>query len=164
MTSRVPHHGRSRFHILRDHSPRAYQCVRPDRQAAADHRPGADARAALDTGLEKLPVGVRLRQPLARRRTRVLVVDEEHSVSDEYLVRNRHAGADERVTLDLAVSADLHSALDLDERANASPVSDLAAVEIRERLDDHVLAERDIFDHAIRRVVYRPVSHPDRPR
>src|SRR5207248_10733338 len=70
-----------------------------------------------------------------------------------------HAVADDRVALDLAVRADDSAALDFDIWADARVVADLAAVEVRERVDDDVIAELDIVDQAVRRVVDRTVSH-----
>ena len=78
---------------------------------------------------------------------------------DEHLVLDLDAVADERVALDLAARADRRPALDLDERADPRVVADPAAVEVRERLDDDVLAELDVVDQPVRRVVDGPVSH-----
>jgi len=66
------------------------------------------------------------------------------------------------VTLDLAAGADLHAALDFDERPNPGVVADLAAVEIRERLDDHVVSELDVVDEARLGSVDWPGGHPRR--
>ena len=80
------------------------------------------------------------RPPGGRRGTPV--VDEHHAVTDEHPVPDRDAVADEGVALHLAALADHRAALDLDERADLSPVADRAAVEVREGPDDHVVAER----------------------
>ena len=98
--------------------------------------------------------------PEAAVAARPLVVDEHDAVADEHLVLDRDAVADERVALDLAAGADHGAALDLDERADPRAVADRAAVEVRERLHDDVLAEHDVVgDQPPRRVVDGRVSH-----
>jgi hypothetical protein len=76
------------------------------------------------------------------------VGDERAAASDEDFVFDLDAGADERMTLDLAALSDHDPALDFDERPDACVVSEAAAVEIRERLDDHALTEFDIVQEA----------------
>jgi hypothetical protein len=87
------------------------------------------------------PVVVRLEAAVVCRRTREPVVHEHDAMPDEHLVFDLHPGADERVAGDLAAGADGHAALDLDKRPDARLVSDRAAVQIRERVDDDSLAE-----------------------
>ncbi len=101
----------------------------------------------------------RLKRAVRGRRSRVLVVDEHHAVPDEHLVLDRHTVADERMALDLAVRADHRTALNLDERADPRVVADPAPVEVRERLDDDLVAELDVVQDPVRSVVDRPVRH-----
>ena len=126
-----------------------------DPQAAEDDRARADRGAPLDDRRQELPVVVGLQGALVRRRARPLVVDEDDPVPDEDLVADLDTRADERVALDLAARADGRAALDLDERPDARPVADPAAVEVRERLDDHALAELDVVDQPVGRLVRR---------
>ena len=42
---------------------------------------------------------------------------------------------------------------------DAALVADPAAVEVRERVDDDAVAELDVVDQPVRRLVGRPVSH-----
>ena len=91
--------------------------------------------------------------------TREFVIDEDHAVADEDLVFDLDARADEGMALDLAVGADARALLNLHERPYAGVVTDLAAVKIRERVDDDVLPERHSFDEPIRRLVDRAVAH-----
>ena len=109
-----------------------------------------------------LPVVVPCKVTVLIRRLRELVVDEHHPVADEHAVADPHAVADERVALDLAALADHSSALNLDERADARSGTDAAAVEIREREDDDTLAELDVGDEPVRRLVRRLQSHRGR--
>jgi hypothetical protein len=62
------------------------------------------------------------------------------------------------VALHLAVRAHNRSTLNLDEGADGRVVADGAAVEVRERTDNDVLAELDVRDLAERRIVDRAVS------
>ena len=66
---------------------------------------------------------------------------------------------DERVTRDLATSADDGAALDLDERADARSVADRASVQVDECLHDDVFAEGDVVEQAARSLVGRLLSH-----
>lgn len=86
------------------------------------------------------------------------------AVAHEHLVADLNAVADEGVTLDLAVRAHDGSPLDLDEGADAGIVADSAAVEVRERMDDDVLAEFHVVDQAMWRVVGGPASHFQKTR
>src|SRR5439155_12265669 len=94
-----------------------------------------------------------LEAAVGARGTRVLVVDEHDAVTDEDLVLDRHAVAYERVALHLAAGADARAALNLDERPDARPVPDRAAVEVRERADPDVVAEVDVVEEAADRLV-----------
>src|SRR6266550_905089 len=61
--------------------------------------------------------------------------------------------------LPLAPGADHGAALDLHEWTDTRLVTDSAAIEIRERLHDHALAEVDVLDQAMWGVVRGLVSH-----
>jgi hypothetical protein len=65
-------------------------------------------------------------------------------VADEHFVLDRHAVADERVALHLAVRANHCTSLNLDERADSRVVADPTPVEIREWRDNDVVAEFDL--------------------
>jgi hypothetical protein len=100
-------------------------------------------------------------EPIARRRGRArkAVVDEHHAMPHEHLVLDDDAVTHERVALDLAVTADHHTMLNLDERADPGVVADAAAVKVRERVDEHVRAKLDLGDKPIWRVVRRLRRH-----
>ena len=140
-------------HVARDDRAGPDDRTGPDPDAAEDDRAGAQRGAALDDRLQQLPVLLRLQGAVARRRARVLVVDEHDAVPDEDLVLDRDPLADEGVALDLAAGADPRSPLDLDERPDPGRVADLAAVEIRERSDDDVRPEADVVEQPVGRVV-----------
>src|SRR5262249_10768239 len=119
----------------------------------------SDARAVLDDDADELPVPRASESAGLVRRPRALVVHEDDAVPNEDAVADLDAVADERVALDLAAGADHGTGLDLDERPDSRPVADPAAVQVRERVDDDVLAELDVGDQPERRVVARPVAH-----
>ena len=128
--------------------------------AAEDDAPEpSDARASHDASAAASSRPRACSAPVAVRGARALVVDEHHAVADEHLVLDLDALADERVALDLAARADAGAALDLDERPDPRLVADPAAVEVGEGVDDDVVAELDVVDQPVGRVVGRPVSH-----
>lgn len=157
--------------ILRERAGR-YSCNRyagcnipRDDRSGADHRSGADSDAAEDyysraerrstfyDRFLKLPVGLRLNGAGFRGSSREPVVHEKNTVSNEDLVLDRHARADERMALNLAVGTDRDLPLDLDERAHAGTLADLAAVEVRERMQYDVATQLDVVEKSIERLV-----------
>jgi hypothetical protein len=114
--------------------------------------------------LDGCPVGRRLQAAVRPGRTWVLVVDEEDTVADEDLVFDPDPVADEGVALDLAAGSHDRTSLDLDERTNCGVAADPAAVEVRERHHHDLLAEVDVVDQTVRRVVPGPISHGRRSR
>ena len=74
-------------------------------------------------------------------------------MTDEDVVFDRHAFADERVAGDLAVLSDLGVLLNLDKGADLGVVADLAAVEVDE------LGELDVLARASRRRNAQVVAH-----
>jgi hypothetical protein len=80
-------------------------------------------------------------------------------VSDKNLVLDCDSVADERVTLDLAVRTNHRTALNFDECSNASSCADAAAVQVREGIHDHSLAEVDVVDEAVRRIIRWHIRH-----
>ena len=74
----------------------------------------------------------------------IAIIDERHTVTDEYLGLDGHAFADEGMTRDLATSADSRALLNLDERADLCLVADLATVKVDEGEDPHVATELDV--------------------
>ena len=78
-------------------------------------------------------------------------------MSDERIIFNGHAFADEGVAGDLHAPPNFRALLNLDERADAALVADLASVEIDEIVDPdvstqlHVVRDCDAFHIVIRR-------------
>ena len=84
------------------------------------------------------------RPPPAGRGAWIVVVDEIDAVTDEDLVFNGHAFADEGVAGNLAVASDRDAFLNLDERADPGAVPDLTTVEIDEVVNVYVATELDV--------------------
>src|SRR6185369_2287373 len=77
------------------------------------------------------------------------VVNKHDAVTDEDLVFDLHALADETMRRDFTVAAHAGVLLDFDERSNAGSVANLAAVKIYEVIDFDVAPEFDVGrDHA----------------
>ena len=128
----------------RDDGAGADQRAGADPHPAEDDRARAERRAPLDDRRSQLPVLVGLQaavRGVARGRLSLMNITPWPTNTSSSIV---DAVADEGVTLDLAARADRRAALDLDERPDPGPVADAAAVEVRERLDDDVLAELDV--------------------
>src|ERR1700741_4109192 len=135
---RVPGHHRAGRHVARDDRAGADDGSLTHRHAAEDRGTGPDARAIADARADQLPVLAGLQRTVAVDGAGVLVVHEDDAVADEAPVADLDPVADVGVALDLAVAPDRHAAGDLDERADARPVADLAAVQVRELVDDDV--------------------------
>ena len=81
-------------------------------------------------------------------------------MADEALVLDVHAFADEAVAADFAAASDAGVLLHLDEGADAGLVTDFAAVEVHEGMDDHVPAEADIIGDAAILAAHRVIRPP----
>src|SRR5262249_59131865 len=163
-TGGIAHDGLAGGDVARDHCAGTHERPLADRDAPEQDSAGTDRGPTPDAHRKQRPVLFCLKRAVLRRRLRELVVHEHHAVPDEYLVLDRDTVTDERVTLDLAIGPDDGAALYLDERSDPRVVTDPAAVEVRERVNDDVLAELDVIDVPVGRVVDRTVSHAGRTR
>ena len=116
---------------MRHHSPGADQRPCPDRHAAHDHRTTADRSAPVHQNRGHLPI-FRAGAPPPNRRTRLLVIDEDHSVTDENFILEREAFAKKAVGRNLAAGPNPHITLDLDERPDRRLGANCAPVEVHE--------------------------------
>ena len=110
-----------------------------DDDAAENCRPRADARSPPDSSWLDFPVCFRLQRAARRGRARVLVIDEINAVADEDFVFDRDAFTDESVARYFAVAAYPDTFLNLDEGADLCAVADLAAIQVDEVINRHVL-------------------------
>src|SRR5207247_5811005 len=115
-----------------------------DRHTAKNGRVAADARASFHGGRHDGPIGISLHRAFVGHRPRVSVVNEIDAVADEDFVFDRDASTDKAVARQFAVAADAGAFLDFDERADLCPVTDFAAVEVDEVVDDYVPAELNV--------------------
>ena len=105
---------------------------------------------AADTGLGShdrwnyLPIQVSLKCAAFSCSARIFIVDENDAVADKNLVLDRDAFTDKAMRGNFAVTAYACTSLNLDERADARAVADLAAIEINEVMDFDVAAELDV--------------------
>jgi len=135
--------------IFRDDGAGAHDGVFADRDAAQDRRIATDARPRFHNCRDHFPVGIALQRAALGRRARILVVDKNDAMANENFVFDGHAFADETVTRDFAVAADARAFLNLNERADARSVADLAAVKIYEVMNFDIAPEFDVGrDHA----------------
>src|SRR5688500_6554756 len=76
-------------HVTSDDGARADEGALSNGDAAENDRPGADGGAAANVRRQNGPVGLGLETPGLGGRTRIVVVDEVHVVTDEYLILDR---------------------------------------------------------------------------
>jgi hypothetical protein len=140
---------------MRNHGTGSHDRPRADPYAGHDDRARADRCTPLDSAAFQVPVRLRLQLTRSIGCPRKAIVDENRPVTDEYLIFDHDAVADESVALDLATPSDRCAPLDLYERPYLSFVSDSTAVQIRERVDDHVFPEPDFRDESEGSIVHR---------
>ena len=126
-TSRVTTAAGADQRVLANHHIRQDGCSRSNRRTFLDQRD-------LD-----FPILLRLERPCLARRTRKRVVDERDIVSDKDLVFDRHAFTNEGMARYFAPTADFGILLNLDKGPNFCIVTDLAAIEVDEFRELHVL-------------------------
>src|SRR5215472_589970 len=88
--------------------------------------------ALLDQGPLDFPIAFRLELAFPGRCARIGIVDEGDSMSDEDVVFDGHAFADEGMARNLAILPNGRVLLNFDERANLGVLSNFAAVKINE--------------------------------
>jgi len=142
-----------------DHGAGSHESPRPDSHPAEDDDSGAERGAPFHHRSQEGPISVALGSAFVGGGAREPVVDEENPVTDENLILDLHAVANERVARDLARRAYRRSPLDLDEGSDAGVTPDAAAVEVAERPDGHVLPELDVVDQPERSGVCRAIGH-----
>ena len=90
------------------------------------------------------PVGVGLQVTPFGGRARILVVDENHTMTDEDFVFQADAFADKTVTGDFTVASDARALLNLHKRPDRRSVADLTAVEIYEMMNCDIAPELNV--------------------
>jgi len=129
---------------VRHYGTGANQCTLADRDTTEYGGVRADRRTSANSGGKALPIVSSLDLAVGSCRIRVQVVDEHGAMRDHYFVLNRHAFADEGMTLDLAALADLAAGLYLHESSDPGLVSYFAAVKVYKTVDSNVSAEDNV--------------------
>jgi hypothetical protein len=119
----------------------ADRCIFSHRNSAKQSRAGSNRCAAFDQSILAIPVAVRFRKAGHRGSSRIPIVNEDHPVPDKYFSFDLHSFTNEGVTGNLAARSDARAFLDLNERPNASFVSDLASIQIHESIDADITPE-----------------------
>src|SRR5208282_1960742 len=110
-------------HVARHHAARPDDDSFTDGDAAEDGGAGANRRPAFYPRRDHLPVGLRLQRAVGGG-VGVLVVDERYVVTDEHVVFNGDALANERVARHFHVVTNAGVFLDLDEGPDLGVVAD----------------------------------------
>src|SRR5712692_2579502 len=144
-------HQRIGWDVVRDGGTGPHHGAFANRDSADDRGVGADARTPADERGNHLPVSDLQEFPFVIDRRRIAVVREANMRPDKHTVLDRDARGNEDERLDLHVSAEHHSTLDLDERRDFAVAADLATKQIHlvGVMHDDVRPELHIWrDHA----------------
>ena len=160
-TGRYACHRRPWRHVARDHRAGADECADTDAHSTEDDGARTDRRPVLDERSKQLPV----RPPPGARRSAVVARGCLSFTNMTPCPTNTSSSistpSQTKVWLWILQRSPIRDTpLDLDEGADSRAVSDRAAVEIRERMDDNILAERDVVEQPI----WSVVRGLDRPR
>ena len=124
---------------------RTDDCAFPNRDAAKNRGATPNTRPTFHDRWHDRPVSLSLQCAALRCRARVFVIDKSDPMTNEHLVLDVDAFANEAMTRDLAIAADSRALLNLDERTDLRVVADFAAVKVDEVIDNHVPPELDIW-------------------
>lgn len=133
-----------RWHIFCDDAAGTDQRTLTNGDAAEDRGVRTDRGTLLYQGFDAGPVCVCLQTAGGGRRAGEEVVGEHDTMTDENLVFDRHAFADETMRGDFAAASDLRSLLNFDKGPDLGLVANFATVEIRECENTNVLSEFDV--------------------
>ena len=129
---RIARDNRIPRHVFGDDAARADNGIFADLRFGKNCGVGADGCALADESLLDLPVCLGLERSSRRGGSRISVIDEHDSMTNEDVVLNRDSFADEGVAGDFAVFSDPGILLDFNEGADLRIGSDFTAVEVDE--------------------------------
>src|SRR5215467_11617409 len=130
--------------VFGDHAARSDDGVLADGGVAENGGSRTDRCSPLDDGMLHLPVSLSLQIPIRSGCTRVSVINEHHTMTDEDIVLDRDPLANKGVTGDLASFPHDGILLNLDECTNFGFSTDFASVEIDELGKLHALPQLDV--------------------
>src|SRR5688572_32684787 len=112
-------------------------------------------------GRHHRPIRLSLR-PAVDGRARARVVDEDDTVSDEYIIFDRDSFADKAVRRDFAALTDDRPLLDFDERADLGLTTNPAAIQVHEigAKDDDTFTESNAGRDRHRGILLPHASEP----
>jgi hypothetical protein len=130
--------------IPRDHAAGADQGIFPDGDAAEQDRAGANGGAALDQGGNTIPVGFRLQLSIFIGCARIQVIGKNHVVTDEDILFQGHAFANETMAGNFTAMADARALLDFHKGADFHVVANFATVKVGKGKEPDIFAQLHI--------------------
>src|SRR5258708_12830403 len=138
---RVSRYGRIGRNVFRYKASSADNRIFSDRDSPEQRCPGADRRPALNQSILTIPIRFALQLTRRIGRTRIFVVNEGHTMTNENARLDGNAFADKGVAAYFTMIPDLGPFLDFYERPYLRLVPDFATVKMNERVDAHVSTE-----------------------
>src|ERR1035438_7625125 len=138
---RVSSHDRVGWDIFGDNASGSNDRILTDTDIGEYGDARSDRCAPVNDGALYLPVSFRLQAAIGRRRSRIAVVDESHSMTDEDVILDHDPFTDEGVTGNLAALANRSVLLNLDKGADLGIVAYLTTVEVDELRQPHIRAQ-----------------------
>lgn len=126
---------------MRNYRTSSHKCAFTHSDSAKNDGTAADRGTPTNTSCHHIPIDWSLRLAGLRRGAGIEVIDEHYPVTDENFVLDRDTFTKERVTRDFATGTDRHPSLDFDKSSDTCVVTDLAAIEINEAMQHHVLPQ-----------------------
>jgi hypothetical protein len=137
----ITRYGRIGRNVFRYKASSADNCIFSDRDSPEQRCPGADRRSAFNQSILTIPIRFALQLTRRVGRTRIFVVNEGHTMTNENTRLDGNAFADKAVAADFTMIPDLGPFLDFYERPYLRLVPDLATVKVNERVDAYVTTE-----------------------
>ena len=142
--SRIAHYGFIGGNIFRDDRAGAHNRSFAYCYAAQYGGSATDTGCALDDRGNRLPIVISLQLALRVGGAGNFIIDKGDAMADEDFIFDGHAFANKTVAGDFTVAAYAGVLLNLNERTDPGPITDLTAVKIDEVMDNHVTAKPDI--------------------
>jgi hypothetical protein len=120
----------ARSDVARHNRSGTYYCALADRDPTHNDRTASERGTFAHSRFDHLPIGWSSKGPVNIGCVRLQIVNEYHPVTDENLIFDHHALAQETVRRDLAPLADHHPLLDLDKGANSRFVAYPTGIDI----------------------------------
>ena len=146
---RITCHCSIRGHVFGNNASSADHSVFSNSDSTQKGRARTDCCPLLYHGALAIPVRFRLKLSIGIDRSRIAIVDEGYTVSDEDIGFDRNTFADKAVAANLTTIANFRPLLNFNECANRCFIANLAAVEIHERVNSYVATKPHIRGNAL---------------